>query len=114
MRFDAIGPSSDVTKRQGPQYGATTREGIIVRWQATTGRKSEKYKGGGNLNVLIADYTTLRNRAMAVVDAQHPSLNTANGGPGTSLAATSHDHGHGEGAPALQLDAGRLLEPANA
>ena len=91
VRFDAIGPSSDVTKRQGPQYGATTREGIIVRWQATTGRKSEKYKGGGNLNVLIADYTTLRNRAMAVVDAQHPSLNTANGGPGTSLAAIMAD-----------------------
>ena len=29
------------------------------------------------------------------------------GHAGTSLAATSHDHGHGEGAPALQLDAGK-------
>ncbi len=29
------------------------------------------------------------------------------GHAGASLAATSHDHGHGEGAPALQLDAGK-------
>ena len=91
VRFDAIGPSADVTKRPGPQYGATTREGVLVRWQATTGRKSENYKGGGELNVLLADMTTLRNRAITVMEAKHPTLDPSRGGPGYSLAAIMAD-----------------------
>jgi hypothetical protein len=91
VRFDALGPSADVTKRPGPQYGATTREGVLVRWQATTGRKRENYKGGGELNVLLADMTTLRNRAITVMEAKHPTLDTSRGGPGYSLAAIMAD-----------------------
>jgi hypothetical protein len=91
VRFDALGPSADVTKRPGPQYGATTREGVLVRWQATTGRKRENYKGGGELNVLLADMTTLRNRAINVLEAKHPTLDPSRGGPGYSLAAIMAD-----------------------
>ncbi len=91
VRFDALGRSADVTKRPGPQYGATTREGVLVRWQATTGRKRENYKGGGELNVLLADMTTLRNRAINVLEAKHPTLDPSRGGPGYSLAAIMAD-----------------------
>ena len=91
MRWDTIGKSADVTKRDGPQYGAITREGIITRWKATTGRKSEGYKGGGNLNVEIADYTTLRNSVLTVLEKKHPALDPARGGPGASLSAVMAD-----------------------
>lgn len=91
MRWDTIGKSADVTKRDGPQYGAITREGMITRWKATTGRKSEGYKGGGNLNVEIADYTTLRNSVLTVLEKKHPALAPVRGGPGASLSAVMAD-----------------------
>jgi hypothetical protein len=91
MRWDAIGESADVTKREAPQYGAITREGRILRWNATTGRKREKYKGGGNLNVQIADYTTLRNNVLTVIEKKHPALDPARGGPGYSIEGIMAD-----------------------
>ena len=89
MRWDALGDSADITKREGPQ--AITREGRILRWNATTGRKREKYKGGGNLNVQIADYTTLRNNVLTVIDKKHPALDPNSGGPGYSIAGIMAD-----------------------
>jgi hypothetical protein len=91
MRWDTIGKSADVTKREAPQYGAITREGRILRWNATTGRKREKYKGGGNLNVQIADYTTLRNNVLTVIEKKHPALDPARGGPGYSIEGIMAD-----------------------
>jgi hypothetical protein len=89
MRWDTLSDSADVTKREGPQ--AITREGRILRWNATTGRKREKYKGGGNLNVQIADYTTLRNNVLTVIDKKHPALDPNSGGPGYSIAGIMAD-----------------------
>jgi hypothetical protein len=89
MRWDTLGDSADVTKREGPQ--AITREGRILRWNATTGRKREKYKGGGNLNVQIADYTTLRNNVLTVIENRHPALDPQRGGPGYTIEGIMAD-----------------------
>jgi hypothetical protein len=111
MRWDTLGDSADITKREAPQYGAITREGRILRWNATTGRKREKYKGGGNLNVQIADYTTLRNNVLTVIDKKHPALDPNRGGPGYSIAGIMADVDVYLGNRRISADLGTGLTP---
>jgi len=74
-----------------------------ARWNKTVAPALEHQEPhfAGSLNGVLSMIRKPHALALAII------LAGTLGHAGTSLAATSHDHGHGEGAPALQLDAGK-------